>query len=86
MPWEIPPSAEIGPGLIIMHGSGIVVHPTARLGSDCVIFQRATIGAAVDSGPSQAIGDGAKIGANAIVMRDVAPGETVRAGSVLRRA
>jgi hypothetical protein len=32
------------------------------------------------------IGDGARIGANAIVMRNVTPGKTVSAGTVLPRA
>jgi serine O-acetyltransferase len=98
---EIPPSVKIGPRLVIMHGSGIVIHSHARLGADCVIYQQVTIGSAVPKGAPPTIGDrvsiypgarvvggitigdGARIGANTVVMRDVAPGETVRAGTVL---
>ena len=101
---EIPPSVEIGPGLVIMHGTGIVVHPHARLGANCAIFQHVTIGSAVEHGGAPRIGDGvtiytgaclfgeidvgdgARIGANTVVMRDVAPGETVTAGTVLLRS
>jgi serine O-acetyltransferase len=101
---EIPPSVEIGPRLMIMHGTGIVMHPDVRLGTQCTVYQNVTIGCAVEDGlppivgddvtfyPGAcvvgdiAIGDGARIGANTVVMRDVAPGETVWAGTVLSPA
>src|SRR4051812_21309791 len=41
---EIPPSASFGPGLVIMHGVGIVVHPRTRAGRDCTLYQHTTIG------------------------------------------
>lgn len=37
---EIPPTASFGPGLLIMHGCGIVVHPKTRAGRDCTLSLR----------------------------------------------
>ena len=37
---EIPLECEIGGGLLIPHPNGIVIHPAARIGPNCLIFQR----------------------------------------------
>jgi serine O-acetyltransferase len=90
---EIPINARIGGGLKIPHPNGIVIHPKAVIGPNCLIFQQVTIGARgrgvptigghVDIGAGAkiigaiTIGDHARIGANALVIRDVPPGETV---------
>jgi serine O-acetyltransferase len=47
---EIPPTVEFGPGLVIMHGNGIVVHPDVRAGADCVIDQQVTLGKTIGGG------------------------------------
>ena len=41
---EIHPAAEIGPGLFIDHGMGVVIGETARLGEDVTIYQGVTLG------------------------------------------
>lgn len=41
---EIHPAAEIGPGLFIDHGMGVVIGETARLGADVTIYQGVTLG------------------------------------------
>ena len=84
---DIPINATIGGGLLIPHPNGIVIHPDARIGCNCLIFQQVTIGATskgiptigghVDIGAGAKIigpvrvGDHARIGANAIVRQDV---------------
>ena len=41
---EIHPAAEIGPGLFIDHGMGVVIGETAKLGEDVTIYQGVTLG------------------------------------------
>ncbi|WP_084800917.1 serine acetyltransferase [Bradyrhizobium sp. Tv2a-2] len=86
---EIPLNCKIGGGLLIPHPNGIVVHPEAEIGVNCLIFQQVTIGTRNDLGAPRIaahvdIGAGAKIlgpvkveayariGANAVVLTDVA--------------
>src|SRR6187200_1673946 len=88
---EIHPAAQIGNEFFIDHGSGVVIGETAVIGN-CVTlggtgFQRGkrhpTLGNNVTAGSGAkllgpiAVGDGAKIGANTVVVEDVPPGATV---------
>jgi serine O-acetyltransferase len=41
---EIHPAAEVGPGLFIDHGSGVVIGETATIGSDVTLYQGVTLG------------------------------------------
>jgi len=41
---EIHPAAEIGPGLFIDHGMGVVIGETAQLGEDVTLYQGVTLG------------------------------------------
>ena len=41
---EIHPAAEIGPGLFIDHGMGVVIGETAEIGEDVTIYQGVTLG------------------------------------------
>ncbi len=41
---EIHPAAEIGEGLFIDHGSGVVVGETAEIGNDVTLYQGVTLG------------------------------------------
>jgi len=63
---DIPLNSKIGGGLLIPHPNGIVIHPDAEIGPNCLIFQQVTIG----TGPKPGlpvieghvdIGSGAKI-------------------------
>lgn len=84
---DIPLGSRIGGGLLIPHPNGIVIHPEAEIGPNCLIFQQVTIGMGkggvprigghVDIGAGAKIigrvtvGDHALIGANAVVLCDV---------------
>lgn len=89
---DIPVNSKIGGGLLIPHPNGIVIHPDAAIGPNCLLFQQVTIGDAdgvpvlgghVDVGAGAKVlgrihvGDNARIGANSVVLRDVAAGSTV---------
>lgn len=81
LPWE----AEIGPGLAIVHGWGLVVSPLAQIGSNVTLFHGVTIGRKDDIaadgsrvvGGAPLIEDDVWIGPNAMVLGSV----TVGAGS-----
>ena len=85
---DIPLNCQIGGGLILRHPNGVVIHPKATIGPNCLILQQVTIvsnvqvGGHVDIGAgakilrSVKLGDHSKIGANAVVICDVPPGAT----------
>ncbi len=63
---DIPLNCCIGGGLLIPHPNGIVIHPAAQIGVNCLIFQQVTIGTRGRFGPPVIeghvdIGAGAKI-------------------------
>lgn len=86
---EIDLNCKIGGGLLIPHPNGIVIHPTATIGVNCLIFHQVTLAGKVDLGFHVDIGAGAKIigplsvgnnvriGANSVVTKDIASGITV---------
>lgn len=86
---EIHLHMEIGGGLRLPHPTGIIVHPDVTLGPNVMIFHQVTlsdaviVGGHVDIGAGAkiigplTIGDHARIGANAVVTRDVPAGATV---------
>ncbi len=90
---DIPLNCRIAGGLLMPHPNGIVIHPDAQIGPNCLIFQQVTVGVAhggvprieghVDIGAGAkllgpiTVGAHARIGANAVVVRDVPPGVTV---------
>jgi serine O-acetyltransferase len=92
---SIPLRCEIGGGLQMPHTNGIVINVGARIGCNCEIFQQVTIGEGrggcpeignhVSIGPGAKIlggvkiGDGSRIGANALVVSDVPAGSLVLA-------
>jgi serine O-acetyltransferase len=94
---EIHPAADVGPGLFIDHGSGVVIGETAEIGENVTMYQGVTLGGTgfasgkrhptvecnvtIGSGAKLlgpiTVGHGAKIGANSVVIHDVAPNSTV---------
>jgi len=84
---DIPLNCQLGGGLLLPHPNGVVIHPEAQIGPNCLLFQQVTIGMAHGGVPRLAghvdvgagakiiggitIGKDAKIGANAVVVHDV---------------
>ncbi|AFZ16941.1 serine O-acetyltransferase [Allocoleopsis franciscana] len=85
---DIPINCQIEGGLLLTHPTGVVIHPDATIGPNCLILQQVTVVAGVKIGGHVDIGAGAKIirpvtignhakiGANAVVLCDVPEGAT----------
>jgi len=77
---DIPLNSNLGGGLIIPHPNGIVIHPKAIIGPNCLIFQQVTIGAGSKPGFPQ-IGGHVDIGAGAKILGGVTIGDHVKVGA-----
>lgn len=77
---DIPLTCQLGGGLLLPHPNGIVVHPDARVGPNCLIFQQVTLGT-LATGGAPVIGGHVDIGAGAKVLGDVAIGDHVVVGA-----
>ncbi len=84
---DIHPAARIGIGLMIDHGSGIVIGETAVVGDNCSILQNVTLGGnGKDQGDRHPkIGDNVLLSAGAKVLGNIRVGDCskVAAGSVV---
>ena len=85
--------AEFGPGFVLIHSTGVVINGQVRGGSGVHIEHQVTIGAERRESPvlgsdifigagakiigGVTVGDGARIGANAVVIDDVPAHQTV---------
>lgn len=67
---DIPLNCQIGGGLLLPHPNGIVIHPSARIGPNCLIFQQVTIGTRT-GGMLPVIGGHVDIGAGAKILGNV---------------
>ncbi len=77
---DIPLNCQIGGGLLIPHPNGIVIHPEARIGINCLIFQQVTIGTRDEPGLPR-IGDHVDIGAGAKILGPIEIWERARIGA-----
>jgi serine O-acetyltransferase len=84
--------AEFGPGFVLIHSTGVVINGQVRGGSGIHIQHQVTIGAERRMSPmigddvfigagakiigNVKVGNGARIGANAVVLEDVPEGRT----------
>lgn len=93
---EIHPGAQIGKGLFIDHGMGVVIGETAEVGDNVTLYHGVTLGGTgkdtgkrhptvgnnvfIGSGAKLlgpiVVGDNVKIGANAVVLKDVPSNST----------
>lgn len=85
--------AKLGPGLVLLHGHGVMINGGVRAGRNLILANNVTIGA--EKGATPVLGDNvyigtgavvigrvhvgnrARIGANAVVVKDVPDGATV---------
>ncbi len=84
---EIHPGATIGKGLLIDHGSGVVIGETAEIGDDCTIYQGVTLGGTgKDTGKRHpTLGNNVLVGAGAKILGPFKVGDNskIAAGAVV---
>jgi serine O-acetyltransferase len=80
---EIHPGAEIGEGLFIDHGMGVVIGETTIIGDDCHLYQGVTLGGTsrLRTKRHPTLGKGVTVGANASVIGAVTIGDNARIGA-----
>jgi serine acetyltransferase len=79
---EVYYSTKIGRRVKFGHQSGIVIHPNAKIGDDCLIRQNVTIGASSDVHGQYApkLGNRVQVGAGAVIVGKVVIGDDVSIG------
>lgn len=84
---DIHPAAEIGTGIFIDHGVGLVIGETSIIGNDCVLYQGVTLGGTgKDTGKRHpTLEQGVMVSAGASILGPVTIGEhsKIGAGSVV---
>jgi serine O-acetyltransferase len=81
---EIHPGAEIGKGLFIDHGMGVVIGETAEVGDNCTIYHQVTLGGTGKTKGSKrhpTIGNNVLIGAGAKVLGPFNVGDNAQIGA-----
>lgn len=78
---DIPLDSIIGGGLLLPHPNGIVIHPEARIGPNCLLFQQVTIGTLGHRPGTPVIGGHVDIGAGARILGAVTIGDHARIGA-----
>ena len=79
---EIPRGADIGPGLLIHHFGGIVIHPQSQVGARCTMRQGVTLGTRYENGHPPRLGSDVTLGAYAQILGNVSIGNGATIGAM----
>jgi len=77
---DIPLGSRIDGGFLLPHPNGVVVHPDARLGPNCLLFQQVTIGTGAKPGVP-ILGGHVEVGPGAKILGGVTIGDHVLIGA-----
>jgi serine O-acetyltransferase len=78
---DIPLDSNVGGGLLLPHPNGIVIHPDARIGPNCLFFQQVTIGMGGPKPGAPVIGGHVDIGAGAKILGGINIGDHALIGA-----
>ena len=80
---EIHPGAEIGSGVFIDHGSGVVIGETAEIGDNVLLYQGVVLGGtSKDTGKRHpTLEDNVEVGAGGILLGPITIGQGTRVGA-----
>jgi serine O-acetyltransferase len=78
---DVPLNSRIGGGLLLPHPNGVVVHPDAQIGANCLLFQQVTIGTGGPIPGVPILGCHVDVGAGAKILGGVRIGNHVKIGA-----
>jgi serine O-acetyltransferase len=78
---EIDLNTRIGGGLLLPHPNGIVIHPEAVIGPNCLIFQQVTLGTGGRIPGCPKLGGHVDVGAGAKILGGVTVGDHAKIGA-----
>jgi serine O-acetyltransferase len=78
---DIPLNCRIAGGLLLPHPVGVVVHPMANIGPNCLILQNVTLGTGDRIAGLPTLGAGVDVGAGAVILGGVTIGDRARIGA-----
>lgn len=78
---DIPINAKLGGGLILLHGQGVVVHPDAEVGPNCLLAQGVTLGVNERTGKAPRLGGHVDVGPGAKILGGVTIGDNAKIGA-----
>ncbi|WP_207532227.1 serine acetyltransferase [Desertivirga arenae] len=86
---NMPPYIEVGEGLALYHGQGLILHPATRIGKNCTLRHTTTIGIKTLADGSHSacpvIGNNVDVGCHSVIIGPITIGDNVviGAGSVV---
>ncbi|MBT8154503.1 serine acetyltransferase [Epibacterium ulvae] len=72
---DIPLNAQIAGGLLLPHPNGVVIHPDAVVGPNCLLFQQVTLGTTAGRSGAPRLGGHVDVGAGAKLLGPVSIGD-----------
>lgn len=78
---DIPLNCQLGGGLLLPHPNGVVIHPDAILGPNCLLFQQVTLGGGGPVPGFPTLGGHVDVGAGAKILGGVTVGDHARIGA-----
>lgn len=78
---DIPLNCCLGGGLLLPHPNGVVIHPGAAVGPNCLIFQQVTLGAGGPKPGVPTLGGHVDVGAGAKLLGGIVVGDHSRIGA-----
>ena len=78
---DIPVNVKIAGGLLLPHPNGVVIHPDAVIGPNCLIFQQVTLGTGGPTPGTPTLGGHVDVGAGAKILGGVTLGPHAKVGA-----
>lgn len=81
---DIHPNAKIGKGVLLDHGTWLIIGETAVIGDDCLIMHNVTLGKSGknnDWDRHPKLGKNVFVGANAVILGNIKIGDNAKIGA-----